>query len=343
MIALPASSSPCPPPPGPRARAHRLLSTLVVALAAAVLAAGCDFEEFTPASRIDKPRIIAVSASPPVIGLDGESELTALVVDADGRDSTVATEHAIDPADLDVRWRACNPWAPVFEPDRDCPTQEALALVSNDGEAWQGQARVRVSDVLAAFPPPDWVQDEIGQMDDGDGDGDGGEGCPHDYGFVELPIVVEVDIGDRRLVALQRLRVTWDPVVRRGPAIAALVLGDQVVDATEAGSFVAGRQIRLGVSMDRDSLDPVCLDDDPDQVADEPVTYFAYVTAGELLDEFEADVAYEVDGTESARTLRWAAPTGGGAVVWLVAEDRDGGVGWARFGLTAGAAAMAAP
>ncbi|GAB4528427.1 MAG: hypothetical protein Tsb0020_45600 [Haliangiales bacterium] len=344
---------------------------LAVAVALTTLSGGCDVEEFTPSSRIDKPRIIAVAAEPPVVGLGQRATLTALVVDADGRDSSTAPERALD---FEIRWRACNPWAPVFQPDRDCVGDNALALTAVDGEDWQGQATVDIPAVLQAFPPPDYILDRVGgppgsgdrapapgDDDANDEDGEDGEAndddetfpdaretpCPHDYNFVELPIVAEVTVGERRVVAVQRVRVTWDDddtsvdndssdtdVSRASPSIDGLVFGGTVATEADVVRFAAASVSRVTAVIDRERLDPVCLNNDADQIADEPLTYLAYTTAGDF-DEPEAVIEYAVDGTESARTLSWAAPDRGAAVMWLVAVDSDGGVGWGRFALQA--------
>jgi hypothetical protein len=86
--------------------------------------------------------------------------------------------------------------------------------------------------------------------------------------------------------------------------------------------------------MERDSLDPVCLDDDPEQTVLEGLEVHAFVTAGEL-EEPNLDIAYLMDDTESAETITWAAPSGGEAILWLVAVDSDGGMSWDRFELQA--------
>ncbi len=345
--------------------ALRAGGAFAVAVALTTLGGGCDVEEFTPSSRIDKPRIIAVAAEPPVVGLGQRATLTALVVDADGRDSSTAPERALD---FEIRWRACNPWAPVFQPDRDCVGENALALTAVDGEDWQGQATVDIPAVLQAFPPPDYILERVGgppdsgdpapapsddDADDDDADDDESfpdardTPCPHDYNFVELPIVAEVTVGERRVVAVQRVRVTWDDddtsvdndssdtdVSRANPAIDGLVFGSTVATEADVVRFTAASVSRVTAVVDRERLDSVCLDGDPDQIADEPLTYLAYTTAGDF-DEPEAVIEYAVDGTESARTLSWAAPDSGAAVMWLVAVDGDGGVGWGRFALQA--------
>jgi hypothetical protein len=312
-----------------RAIARARLSPLLV-LAAAL--AGCDALPFTPSSLIDKPRIVAIAAEPPVVALDGTATLTALVVSPDGRDSSVAPERALD---LEIRWRACNPWQPVFEPDRDCAPEDALELSAADGDAWQGQAQVAMADVLEAFPVPPEIIDQIGDPTGGMPPGmepPDPAACPHSYDHAELPVVAEVTVGQSRLLAIQRVRVTWQPVDRKPPALGGLVLDGEVTGADEIASFTPGTDHRLTASMDRSSLDPVCLDGDPEQIAPEPVHVHAYVTAGEL-DEPDADIEYAEDGTESADTMTWSAPASGSVTAWLVATDTDGGVSWARFAL----------
>jgi hypothetical protein len=306
-----------------RAMARARLAAML-ALTAAL--AGCDELPFTPSSLIDKPRIASIAAEPPVVALDGAATLTALVVGPDGRDSSVAPDRALD---LDIRWRVCNPWKPVFEPDRDCASENALELAAADGDTWQGQAQVVMADVLEAFPVPPEIIDPIGGMPGGEPNPDE---CPHSYQYAEMPVVAEVSVGESRLLAIQRVRVTWEPVDRKPLVVGGLVVDDEVTAVDEIASFTPGAEQRLTVSMDRSSLDSVCLDDDPEQIAPEPVHVHAYVTAGEL-DEPDADIEYGEDGTENAGTMTWTAPASGDVTVWLVATDTDGGVSWARFAL----------
>lgn len=308
-----------------------LRARLPALLALTAALTGCDELPFTPSSLIDKPRIAAISAEPPVVAVDGAATLTALIVSPDGRDSGVAPDRALD---LDIRWRACNPWKPVFEPDRDCAPDDALALPAADGEAWQDQAQVDMTDVLEAFPPPPEIIDQIGGMPGGMPGGmePDPDACPHSYDYVELPVVAEVTVGENRLLAIQRVRVTWQPAGRRAPVLGGLVLDDVVADSSEPIAFTPGAEHRLTASMDQGSLDPVCLDDDPDTSAPEPVHVHAYVTAGEL-DEPDADIEYAADGAESAGTVTWIAPASGDVAAWLVVTDTDGGVTWARFSL----------
>lgn len=298
-------------------------------LPALLVLAGCDPLPFTPESLIEKPRILAVAADPPVVHLNGTTTLTALVVGPDGRDSGVAPDRALD---LDIRWRVCNPWKPVFEPDRDCAPADALELPAADGDTWQGQAEVVIADVLERFPIPPEIIDQIGGMPGMPGDEPDPDACPHDYDHYGLPVVVEVTAGDRRMVAIQRVRVTFQPVDRNVPAVSGLVFDDAVAAVDESVSFTSGAGHRLSASIDDASLDPTCLDGDPEQIAPEPVHVHLYVTGGEL-DEHHLDVEYAEDGTESAETVVLNAPASGGVTVWLVATDTDDGVSWARFPL----------
>lgn len=300
---------------------------LLLALAAAVC--GCDPLPFTPSSLVDKPRIAAIAAEPPVVAVDGATTLTALVVSPDGRDSSVAPDRALD---LDIRWRVCNPWRPVFEPDRDCAPDQALALPAADGALWQGQAEVDLAEVLEAFPPPPEIIEQIGGMPGEPGMEPPQDECPHSYRHAELPVVAEVTVGENRLLAIQRVRVTWQPAGRRSPALVGLVLGDVVADGSEPIPYTPGADHDLTASMDGESLDPACVDGDPDQVAPERVEVRVYVTAGEL-DEREVDIEYDEDGSEIAEIINWRAPASGPVTAWLVATDTDGGTTWARYAL----------
>lgn len=298
-----------------------------LALSFPALLTGCDELPFTPSSLVDKPRIAAVAADPPVISLDGGSTtLTTLVVGPDGRDSSVAPDRALD---MEVRWRACNPWEPVFEPNRDCGPDDSLPLEAADGDTWQGQTQLSVAAVLERFPPPEWVLDQIGMPP-----GEDPDACPYSYDHAEIPVVTEVTVGGFRLLATQRVRVTWQPHDRKAPTLGGLVLDDLVGDASEPIPFAPGVDHDLTAWMERDSLDQTCADNDPEQVVFEAVEVHVYVTAGEL-DEPNVDIAYLMDGTESAETIVWTAPTDGDATAWLVAVDPDGGTSWGRFQLRA--------
>jgi hypothetical protein len=314
-------------PPRAPARGFGLLALL--ALGAPL--AGCDELPFTPSSLVDKPRIAAVAADPPVIPVEGgATTLTALIIAPDGRDSRVAPDGSID---VEVRWRACNPWTAVFDPNRDCGMDASLPLDAADGDTWQSQGHLVVAEVLAAFPPPDWVLDQIGDPD-ATPPGQEPDACPYSYQYVEIPVVAEVTVGDSRLLATQRVRVTWQPVDRKAPVLGGLVLGDVVTDASQVTPFDRGAENDLTAWMERDSLDPVCVDDDPEQTVLEGLEVQVYVTAGEL-DEPSVDIAYLKDETESAETIVWTAPSSGEATLWLVAVDSDGGMSWDRFALQA--------
>jgi hypothetical protein len=319
------------PSHAPRVPARRLglLAPLGLALALTSLA-GCDELPFTPSSLVDKARIAAVAADPPVVPFQGgTTTLTALIVTPDGRDSRVAPDRSID---VEVRWRACNPWEAVFDPNRDCGMDNSLPLDTADGDTWQSQGQLSVAAMLEAFPPPQWFLDQIGNPDGMPGEEP--DACPHSYQYAEIPVVAEVTVGDSRMVAIQRVRVTWEPVERKSPVLGGLVLDDVMADASQVTEFDGGADHDLTAWMERDSLDPVCAEDDPEQTLLEGLEIQVYVTAGEL-DEPNVDIAYLGDETESAETIVWTAPSGGEAVVWLVAVDSDGGMSWDRFDLQA--------
>ncbi|ACY16644.1 hypothetical protein [Haliangium ochraceum] len=334
------SRSPASSPLGARARALRIALPCTV-LALAIAAAGCDEIPFAPQSLVEKPRILAISVDPPVVPIDlsdpeaGDTEvtLTALVVAPDGKDSGVDPERALA---FDIRWRACNPWWPVYEPSRDCPADEALALEAVDGDTWQGQAKLDLRALLAAFPPPDGPP--TGEQPGGEmpGETPGQEEelpCEYDYQYLSATVVVEIDIDGRRLVGLQRLRVTDAEVSRRSPEIGGLMLGIDMHEPGESASYRPGAVQVMSVWMDRESLDPVCIDtlEGERKIVEEPVDFRAYVTAGEL-DEDAGDIFY-TNEIEDADLLDWRAPSGGDAAVWMVARDSDGGVSFARFPL----------
>jgi hypothetical protein len=268
---------------------------------AALAAAGCADDGPSPSTRIEAPRILAIAADPPVVGLDGAAALGALIVDGDGA--------AVDAAAARLAIRACSPWIPIQDPAVDCGAGASLPL-GLDGEV----ARLEVGAVLARFPPPP----------DLDGSGGGGDDpCPLAYPHVDLPIVVEAAVDGVRLTARKHVRLTWAAgVVRTNPRIDALVLG---------GALAADAEVELTVRPAPGWLDLACDGADPPALVLEPVRVHLYATAGEL-GAASVDATYDADGVESLETTTYLAPAGG-AVLWAIAIDGDSGTGWARFDL----------
>ncbi len=322
----------------------RAICATALCAAVAAGATACDDSEDNPSSLITRARILAIQATPPVVALNSDStvdsavDLRALVVAEDGSDTDGTLANALQDAG---RWRVCSPWQPVYDPDLDCAPAASLALAS-DAET-PHESSFSIADVLAAFPPPEWVDPETwGSGSQPPESGEESPSCAYDY--IEVPVVFEVNTGDVRLQATKRVRVTLEPVGRSNPSIAGIVFDGQFNDRDEQ-SFVNGDNYTLTAAMAREQLDAACPtadsnnggDGDGDTGGDggqlEPIDIFAYVTAG-TLDEPYFDIYYTIDGTESAQTISWKAPEDvAEAVLWLVAIDADGGTDWRRFAL----------
>lgn len=285
-------------------------------LAALLAGVGCAGEGGSPSSRVVQPRILAVQAEPPVVGIGQDAAMTPLLA---GVDSSMSVEWS---------FRACSPWVVIADPTADCGPDESLALdpdtFTNGDGAW-----LRTGQVLAAFPPPDWWQPGAMPVKLGGAEPE----CGAPYESVDVTVVAEAHIrtdggNDTRLLATKRVRVTFAPVVRQNPVIDNLTLNDELTP----GEFTPGAQYTLIAAPRQDSLDLLCTDDG--QAKLESVTVFVYISAGQVEDP-AIDVRYSPEGQETAGSTVWTAPDQGDASLWLVAIDRDGGIGWRRFDMTA--------
>lgn len=284
---------------------------------------GCAGEGGSPSARVVQPRILAVQAEPPVVALGQDAAMTPLLAGVDGSMS------------VDWSFRACSPWIVISDPTSDCSPEESLALdpdtfASGDG-AW-----LRPTDVLAAFPPPDWWQPGSfpqSRPDDQLKLGGTEPECGMPYESVDVTVVAEAHIrtdggDDVRLLATKRVRVTFAPVGRRNPVIENLTLNEELTPR----DFTPGAQYTLIAAPRQDSLDLLCNDDG--QAVLEPVTVFIYISAGQIEDP-AIDVEYSPEGQETAGSTVWTAPDQGDASLWLVAIDGDGGIGWRQIDMTA--------
>lgn len=91
--------------------------TRTVLLGIAAVVAGCSGTEPRRLSLVDNPRILAITASPAVIGPGETAVLDALVVDRLG-----------PVVDARVSWRACAPWRIVLDPAEQCGPGDSLPL-----------------------------------------------------------------------------------------------------------------------------------------------------------------------------------------------------------------------
>lgn len=282
----------------------------LIALLSGASVIGCDDSSGSPSSLIVAPRVLALQADPPVASLSGGATVTALVVGGS------AQLEDITGSGWELSFRACSPWQVVSDPGVDCRVGDALALPSTGMSA-----ELVVGDVLAAFPPPEWVSLGPG---DGVSQPDADDRCG--YSYVEVAVVVEARQPEQgiALVAVKRLRVTLEDVERTNPEIAAMEL-DGGSDAT---SFRPGAEHTLSVVPT--NLDPGC----DDSGAFEALRVFLYTDGGEL-DEPYLEFEYDMAGEAFSEPITWLAPATGPVTFWLVAIDDDGGVGWRRFQLQA--------
>lgn len=267
------------------------------ALAAVAALAGCADDGAAPSTQLVAPRLLAIAADPPVVGLDGASALRALVVDGDGREAAV-----------EVAWRACSPWQVVRDPEVDCAPAVALALAVEP----DGAARLDVAAAIARFGRPPVLPAPT----------------PCQPATVAVPVIATTVIDGLRLVARKDVAVgSWVGPPRRPPTIAAVTL-----DGDDARTYRPGAEHTLAALPARASLDESCTADD--QPVLEPVRMWFYTTAG-ALDEPSADVRYQPDGSEAAGSVRFTGPADGGVVrLWTIAIDRDAGTAWALRELT---------
>lgn len=284
-------------------RAARFLPALP---ALAVLAAGCG-DALPAAGPFASPRILAVAANPPVLepGPEGMVELTPLVVDAAGNDIT-------DDPRLELRWRMCNMWQPVNDPDVDCGPGDSVPL------PFLGPDDRRTSLTFpllgAAFPPPADLPDDYFDSPAGSCPGGG-------FYSIFVPVVLEARYEGYRLLALKRVPIDggegW-----RNPVIESVRLDDGMQQDGDIQYFTPGQWQSVLVSVG----------DEPTAECDEMGLY-AYLANGDV-----APSAQEVPAALAPMTVSLNLPEDRGSTLWLVITNRrTGGVGWRSLRLEPGA------
>ena len=254
----------------------------------ALLVAGCE-SVADDRALIDKPRLLAVRASPPILaGPAASVRLESLFVDGDG------ARNDREP----VRYRACSPWIFVVDPERDCPEEQALPL---------SERTLSSDELLAFYPPPEYAPDAPAPRPDAD------DACGPGP-VLEVPIIASVRVEGVSVITMKRVPIFLDQVERRNPFIAGLA------DVSQADS----EERRLEVMIAPESLDRLCEDGDE---ALEPVRVYLYATSGELSPK-AVDIVPGPDDALDPGEFTWTAAEAG-ARLWLVAIDRSGGVGWA--------------
>jgi hypothetical protein len=236
---------------------------------------------------LQAPRLLAVRAEPPVLrGVDGVVTLSALAVSTEG---AYADGQA-------VQYRACNPWAFMVSPERDCPPETSLQL---------GNGELTTEQLFAFYPPPE------GQ---GYNPGDGGvpqESC-EEPASIEVPILAEVEIDGVSLVTVKRIPIFLDESARQNPSIDTIA-----VVATN------GDERTLSIEVDPSSLDQECRDGARQL---EAVRIYLYSTSGSF-ESSSVDVVPTPGGRIEPAEIRWTS-AGESAILFFVVIDNEGGVDW---------------
>lgn len=281
------------------------MSRMLATIALASLAA-CGGSSTSPESLIGDPRILAIRAEPPVVEIDGSTELSALVAAGDGT------------RDAQLSWRACDPWQPFLSPEASCGPEVSMPLV--DG-------RLLPQQLLEAFPPPaDVVDDLVLGHDDA--------ACDAAYPSIDVVVVLETTLDGNLLVASKRVRVALEPLgaPRRNPALEALLFDGEPF--TELGPrFRSETAHTVSAAVDPDSIDPTCDDDNPSEPALESFSVNVYATAGNF-DSSELELEFGLDGGEAVDETTWTTDVRSATDLWMVITDNEGGTGWSHFTLS---------
>jgi hypothetical protein len=268
-----------------------------IGLAGLVALMACDEGGVDPITRITAPRVLAVTTEPSVLQVDGELELTAITVDPDG------PRIGGRPVDV-VRMRACPPWKFIADPGRDCSGDDALVLLPDAA----GRVVASAAALSSAFPSPPGVS------------------APPDpwraalaAGLeLQVPIIVEVEVDGRTLVARRYLDVVDAPTSRQNPRIAEIRF-----DGVATQTLRAGQRYALTVTFDRASLDEHPRSESPGAL--EKVDSNFYSPAGELA-EPEADVEEPDALVPETKPNAYTAGAPGSTWLFVVATDETGGM-----------------
>jgi hypothetical protein len=279
-------------------------AALAALASAALTVTGCGDSAPGGPTVLDRPRVLAIVASSPVVAPTGSTGLIAVAVDSQGR-----------PAQVQPRWRACTPWIPNLAPSA-CTGDAAMALSSEAS----GAASVQVSEVFARFGDPTVLPPD----------------APCAPAQVSIPIIAEVEVEGTVLVVRKDLVVRFGAQTRANPG-----LTEMLFNGMPAQDYVLGSEYALSAMLDLSVADRVCIADDPNVTRVEPVTVYAYASAGDLADpSFEIAAPPEDGAAVLSGAVSWTAPRAGelgsGSVeLWLVATDQDGGIAVVHRSLTA--------
>ena len=262
-----------------------------IALCLLAVLVACADDGVDPITKITAPRVLAITTEPLALPLDGELELTALIVDPEGPRLGDA-----------VRMRACAPWKFIADPARDCIGDDALPLERDD----TGRIATTAAMLAAAFPSPSGVP------------------APPDpwraalaAGLeLRIPIIAEIDVDGRTLVARRDIDVVETTTPRQNPRLVEIRF-----DGVATQTLRAGQRYTLTATVDPASLDEL-----------EQVTCNFFSPTGELAKP-EVDIE---DPTADSETAPNAYTAGEPGITWLfvVATDDTGGMSAASIRLT---------
>lgn len=269
----------------------------------------CADDGVAPITKIEGPRVLAITSEPSAIPLDGVVEFTVMAVDPEGpRGDAITIDRPVDA----VRLRACQPWTFVVDPARDCVGDAAIALERGDSGRFATSAR----QLATAFPSPPSVPPSA----------DPWQAAVAAGLALKVPIIAEVDIDGQTLIAKRDVDVVSAETVRGNPRLLELRFDG---DATR--TLRAGQRYAMTAVVDRASLDPA---PEPDQEgALESVTCYFFGTSGEIADR-EATVAAADAAAPESEANAYTAGEPGPAWLFVVATDETGGMGTVTVPLT---------
>ncbi len=273
-------------------------------VAISLVVAACSDDGVDPITKITGPRVLAIATEPSALALEGTIRITALTVDSGGPRAEMEAGGASVGRPVDaVRMRACAPWKFVSDPSRDCVGGDALVLGTDD----DGRVAVSAAALAAAFPsppgidaPPDPWRAALAA------------GLP-----LRVPIIAEVDVDGRTLIARRDVEVVDIAVVRTNPRVVEVRF-----DGVATTMLQAAQSYALNVTVDAADLD-----ERPDAVTPgvrEQVDTSFYSPAGELADPRVALVDPDAPLPESEATTYTAGPRGATWLFVVLTDETDG-------------------
>jgi len=293
-------------------------SLLLCAIAWSIAATGCyETPEFTSDSLVDRPRILAVVADPPEVTPSTSVGLRVLVAGA---------------GDVSVQWRACSTFSSFNASgaqygentgDRGCAAN-SMALGSGSlVQVPREIIAVLLADDRLVTAALGGVQLPAGTL----------EQVRNSVG-VAFSLEAEVNADGKRLRALKRVVVSYNPQPGTNPPPPAFRIGERAVRARDVESFLCtpdepepvrvepGQEVELAPLFDGPEepwLETYNVLDGRGMLGErrEQGFYSWYASRGQL-----------DDGTTQApdRTNRWRAPASAGcAQLWLVVRDGHAG------------------